>query len=90
MYDVESLGYKLVLMTDTSHDIIILDNSQILGATQLGSFLGVKRERTWERGCTLNFIFTKYRDSIIRRGSTYRFNPLPFHENRSLVLVLEC
>ena len=86
----KSLGYKLVLMTDIPHDIIILDSSQILGATQLGSFLGVERERTSERGCTLNFIFIKYRDSIIRRGSAYRFNPLPFHENRSPVLVLEC
>lgn len=53
------VGYKVVLMTDTSHDIIILDSSQILGATQLGSFLEVERERTWERGCTLNFYFYK-------------------------------
>ena len=53
------VGYKVVLMTDTSHDIIILDSSQILGATQLGPFLEVERERTWERGCTLNFYFYK-------------------------------
>ena len=53
----KSLGYNLVLMTDTSHDIAILDSSQILGATQLGSFLEVERESTWERGCTLNFYF---------------------------------
>ena len=55
----KSLGYKLVLMTDTSYDIIILDSSQILGATQLGSFLEVERERTWERDFTLNFYFYK-------------------------------
>lgn len=55
----KSLGYKLVPMTDTSHDIVILDSSQILGAMQLGSFLEVERERTWKRGCTLNFYFYK-------------------------------
>ena len=46
------VGYKVVLMTDTSHDIIILDSSQILGATQLGSFLEVERE---DLGTRLHF-----------------------------------
>ena len=66
----KSLGYKLVLMTDTSHDIIILDISQILGATQLGFFLGVERERTWKRGCPLNFYFQKVQrfNKVINSG----------------------
>ena len=55
MYDVE----KPWLVTNTSHHIIIIHSSQILGATQLVSFLEVEGERTWEQGCILNFYFYK-------------------------------
>lgn len=85
----KSLGYRLVVMTNTSHDIIILDSSQILGATQLGSFLEVERERTGERGCTLNFYFYKVQKfkkvinsdlygEAMSTGSTFSRKPISF------------